>query len=450
MIEIFKKTNFDFIGNKKYFIAFSIIISIVGFASFFIRGFNMGIDFSGGTLVNVRFKGAHDDSRLRSALSKKGIDTTKVIIQPISGNVGEAPKNEVLIRMPQTVSSENVAGGIDADKRAIANALNEFYSDSPADVRQNKVDINNGNRDSIKNTLLTKDPLGYRQSMGDTGAELEYGKIAKHMIDYRDNSRSGIIGDVSEIPLGGFPPALGDALKANFYAGDYNIVNAEVVGPQVGKELRNRAIYVTLAALAGMLVYIAFRFEWIYGVSAVIAVFHDVIITLAVFSLFQWEISLNVIAALLTLIGYSMNDTIVIFDRIREVTKIKRREDIDKISNEAINQTLSRTVITSGLTFLSVVALVVFGGPVLRGFSVTLFIGIIIGTYSSIFIATPIMLWWKHFDAKRLAAAKASEQLARSSKAGAAKAMTEKAASPKAKAESKPKTEKPKATKAKA
>src|SRR6185503_9582291 len=196
--------------------------------------------------------------------------------------------------------------------------------------------------------------------MGETASEQEYEKIARYIVDYKDNQRGGIIADVSEIPTNGFPPALADALKANFYAGDFNIVNAEVVGPQVGKELRNRAIYVTLAALAGMLIYIAFRFEWIYGVGAVVAVFHDVIVTLAFFSLFQQEISLNVIAALLTLIGYSMNDTIVIFDRIREILRLKRREDVDKVSNDAINQTLSRTIITSGLTFLSVVALVIF------------------------------------------------------------------------------------------
>jgi preprotein translocase subunit SecF len=441
MIEIFKNTNFEFIGKKRYFLAVSLILSLLGLASFFIRGFNMGIDFSGGTLVNVRFKGPHDDSRLRSALSKRGLDTTKVIIQAIGSQIGETPKNEVLIRMPQTLTNENVAGGIDADKRAITEALNQYYSDIPPDVRQNKVDVNNSGRDAIKNALLAKDPLGYRQSMGETAGELEYDKIARYVIDYRDNQRSGIISDVSEIPVGGFPPALADALKANFYAGDFNIVNAEVVGPQVGKELRNRAIYVTLAALAGMLIYIAFRFEWIYGVGAVVAVFHDVIITLAFFSLFQWEISLNVIAALLTLIGYSMNDTIVIFDRIREILRLKRREDIDKLTNDAINQTLSRTIITSGLTFLSVIALLIFGGPVLRGFSTALFIGIIVGSYSSIFIASPIMLGWKHIEARRAAAAKAAEALARSTK-GAAKPKSE--TPPKPKSEGKAKASKAK------
>jgi preprotein translocase subunit SecF len=145
-----------------------------------------------------------------------------------------------------------------------------------------------------------------------------------------------------------------------------------------------------------MLVYIAFRFEWIYGVAAVLAVFHDVLITLGVFSLFHWEISLTVIAALLTLVGYSMNDTIVIFDRIRENLRMRRRDSLAQVANDSINQTLSRTVITSGLTFTSVVAIVLFGGEVLRGFALALTIGIIIGTYSSIAVASPMMLWWEY------------------------------------------------------
>jgi preprotein translocase subunit SecF len=144
-----------------------------------------------------------------------------------------------------------------------------------------------------------------------------------------------------------------------------------------------------------MLLYIAARYEWTYGAAAVITVFHDVIVTVGFFSIFQWEVSLTVIAALLTLVGFSVNDTIVTFDRVRENLKLHRRQALYDITNEAINQTLSRTVITSGLVFLSVLALVLFGGEVLRGFSLALFIGIIVGTYSTIAIASPIMVWWQ-------------------------------------------------------
>ena len=186
----------------------------------------------------------------------------------------------------------------------------------------------------------------------------------------------------------------------------YQIIGTDAVGAVAGAQLRNKAIAVTLAALVGILVYIAFRFEWTYGAAAVIAVFHDVLVTLGFFSLFQWEVSLTVIAALLTLVGFSVNDTIVVFDRIRENRRLHRRDSLYKITNDSINQTLSRTVITSGLVFLSVLAMVLFGGEVLRGFSLALLIGITFGTYSSVAIASPIMVWWEQkIDAANRAAA---------------------------------------------
>lgn len=175
----------------------------------------------------------------------------------------------------------------------------------------------------------------------------------------------------------------------------WEIIGTDAVGAVAGAQLRNKAIAVTLAALVGMLIYIAFRFEWTYGAAAVIAVFHDVLVTLGFFSIFQWEISLTVIAALLTLVGFSVNDTIVVFDRIRENRRLHRRDSLYKITNDAINQTLSRTAITNGLVFLSVLAMVLFGGEVLRGFSLALLIGVIFGTYSSVAIASPIMVWWE-------------------------------------------------------
>lgn len=175
----------------------------------------------------------------------------------------------------------------------------------------------------------------------------------------------------------------------------YKIIGTDAVGAVAGQQLRNQAIAVTLLALVGILAYIGFRFEWTYGAAAVIAVFHDVLVTLGFFSIFQWEISLTVIAALLTLVGFSVNDTIVIFDRIRENLRLHRRESLYNVTNASINQTLSRTVITSGLVFLSVLAMVLFGGEVLRGFSLALLIGIVFGTYSSVAIASPIMVWWQ-------------------------------------------------------
>ncbi|HEX3560541.1 MAG TPA: protein translocase subunit SecF [Pyrinomonadaceae bacterium] len=194
-------------------------------------------------------------------------------------------------------------------------------------------------------------------------------------------------------------PAEGNAFK---------IVGTDAVGAVAGAALRNQAVAVTLLALVGILLYIAFRFEWTYGAAAVIAVFHDVLITLGFFSIFQFEVNLTVIAALLTLVGFSVNDTIVVFDRIRENLRMHRRSTLYDVTNDSINQTLSRTIITSGLVFLSVLALVLFGGEVLRGFSIALLIGIIFGTYSSVAVASPIMVWWQQrLEAGRSQAASA-------------------------------------------
>lgn len=198
----------------------------------------------------------------------------------------------------------------------------------------------------------------------------------------------------AEVELG--RKKVGEALSTIGQEGTaYEIIGTDAVGAVAGAQLRNKAIATTLAALVGILVYIAFRFEWTYGAAAVIAVFHDVLVTLGFFSIFQWEVSLTVIAALLTLVGFSVNDTIVVFDRIRENRRLYRRESLYKITNDSINQTLSRTAITNGLVFLSVLAMAIFGGEVLRGFSLALTVGVVVGTYSSVAVASPIMVWWE-------------------------------------------------------
>ncbi len=175
----------------------------------------------------------------------------------------------------------------------------------------------------------------------------------------------------------------------------YKIVGTDSVGPVAGAQLRNQAVIATLLGMIGILLFIAFRYDWTYAAGAVIAVFHDVLITLAFFSIFQWEVSLTVLAAFLTLVGFSVNDSIVIFDRIRENMSLNRDKSVYDLTNDSINQTMSRTIVTKGLVFLSVLALVLFGGEVLRGFSLALFVGSIAGTYSTIAIASPIALWWQ-------------------------------------------------------
>jgi preprotein translocase subunit SecF len=414
MIEIFKNANYDFLGKKWLFIGLSWVLILAGAVSVAWRAldgkdythpFNMGVDFAGGTLADVKFKERPDLGKLRAALEKQGIEASKITLQPVGDQIGEAPKNEVLVRLPNLVGVERRAGQAeteakatdDADigKQKILAALATF--NDPA--TQGKVDLNTIGRDNLKSELIA------RAGVDTQRAE----QMAARIIDYREQERGGLIGSLDEIKnLSGIEPQLGSVLAQHFFTGASALKSAEAVSPQVGADLRNRAISVTLLACAGMLIYIAFRFKsWGFGIGAVLAVFHDVLITLGLFSIMQWEINLTVIAALLTLVGYSMNDTIVIFDRIREMMRTRRRESLETLANEAINQTLSRTIITSGLTFLTVVALVLFGGEVLKSFSWALFIGIIVGTYSSIYIASPITLWWESFRARARAASAA-------------------------------------------
>ncbi len=203
--------------------------------------------------------------------------------------------------------------------------------------------------------------------------------------------------DTHEASLDTGRAAIVNALKANYPDNTPDVRSVEIVGPQVGSALRNQALLATGYSLAGMLVYLWFRFELIYGVAAVVAVFHDTLITIGAFSLTNQEISLTVIAAILTLIGYSMNDTIVVFDRIRENLATSRRESLADVVNRSINQTLSRTVLTSGLTFLTVLSLFFFGGEVLHPFSFALVVGILIGTYSSIAVAAPMLVAYQQW-----------------------------------------------------
>ena len=191
-----------------------------------------------------------------------------------------------------------------------------------------------------------------------------------------------------------------EAALATAYQKSFNVRNVSVVGPTVGKQLQIKALEATAYSLLGMLIYLWFRFELIYGVAAVVAVFHDTLITIGAFALTNQEISLTVIAAILTLVGYSMNDTIVVFDRIRENLRMNRRETLAEVVNRSINQTLSRTVLTSGLTFLTVLSLYIFGGEVLHGFSFALVIGILIGTYSSIAVAAPMLVAYQESRGK--------------------------------------------------
>ncbi len=374
-MEFFRNTNIDFLGKKWYFLAFSLIFSVAGlFSMLFWHHIPWGVDFRGGTLVYVKFSHTPDDNAIRSELDHAGLRNFKL------QRYGVAANNEVLVDLDVRETSEQE---LDQGKLTIIKAL-QGRSTAPA----GKVDLNNASMLTVKGYLVEKDPL----HLG-TDADAKYAAQAQAILDYRNKVQGGVLNSLDQLTSAeGVDPKVISALSDGFYLSDYGIRDAQIIGPQVGGQLRTQAGLATLYSLLGMLVYLGFRFEWIYGVAAVVTVFHDTLITVGAFSLTNTDITLTVIAAILTLIGYSNNDTIVVFDRIRENIKLMRREKLADVVNRSINQTLSRTILTAGLTFLTVLALFLFGGEVLRGFSLALVIGILIGTYSSIAIAAPILV----------------------------------------------------------
>ncbi len=381
MIELFKEPNLDWMGKAKYFFTLSGLLLLIGWSAIFFKGgIKYGIDFRGGTNVDVRFAHPPNVDQLRASLQRQGLGNSE--IQGIS-DIANPNSNEVLIFVEQVGQGDQA---LDESKAKVLTALDATYGVEGT----GKADFNAVTPSALANALSEKDPLGLSVNAGDT-----YQLIAKNLLTFRDTDKNGVLTSLDELSqVKGANPALLSAIKDTYSLAPFTIRNVEIVGPKVGAELRNQAIRVTLYALAGMLLYIAFRFQWVYGAAAVIAVFHDVLITLGLFKIFGFEISLTVMAALLTPVGYSMNDTIVIFDRIRENSRLLRKEPFADIVNKSINQTLSRTILTSGLTFLTVLVLFLMGGQVLRAFSFALVVGIIVGTYSSFGIAAPLVVAW--------------------------------------------------------
>ncbi len=388
MRQFLKDLNVDWIGKSKYFVVGSLALLLAGGAAMWQDGGPLwGVDFKGGTLVYVRFAQEPPIDQIRQGLSQQNLGDANV--QAIN-DINNPGAHEVVIRIEQQGQGEQA---LDAGKQRILAALNTTF---PA-PQTGKPDINNTGSAAIAETLTRRDPLG----LGPTSAA-RYEELAKAITGFRDRQRGGLLTNLDELTQAPeVTAAVSGALKDAYSTGAFAVRNVEIVGPTVGAQLRAQAFWATIYALIGMLVYIALRFEWIYGTAAVIAVFHDVLVTLGFMAIFNYEISLTVIAALLTLVGYSMNDTIVIFDRMRENLRTMRREPLYVIANRSINQTLSRTFLTAGLTFLTVLVLFLMGGEVLRSFSFALLVGVMIGTYSTVGIAAAIVVAWDKFRGGR-------------------------------------------------
>jgi preprotein translocase subunit SecF len=384
-MEFFKNSDFDFLGKKWPFIGLSLALTAAGLISLAVKGGpRYGIDFRGGALITVSFANRPPVDKVRAALAGK----LPVEVQEVSGY----PEDIIGIDAQQDAA-------LQSSRQLVIQNLDTAFG-VPANGKYN---INSGGAASLADHL--RDPLA---AAGVALSDQQLQMLTSSIIDYRTH-HNGLVKNLDELgSVPGVTPQVLAVLKAQTYPDSVSVIGVETVGPKIGSELQQKAVLAVLYALGGMLVYIAFRFEWIYGAAAVIAVFHDTIITLGLFSLFNKEITLTVVAALLTLVGYSMNDTIVTFDRVRENLKILRREQLEPLINKSVNQTLSRTVLTSGLTLLTALALLLFGGQVLNGFAFALTCGIIVGTYSSVFVASPIVIGFYNYLESRKRGSKAA------------------------------------------
>jgi preprotein translocase subunit SecF len=310
-MRIFENPNYNFIRWRWHAIALSLVVILAGLAMVATKGLPLGIDFSGGTIVVLKFQQPVAEDALRTALDV--VPGEKVVQQ-----YGEPTANEWLVRLPQLANEQ--------------------------------------------------------------GTSLEEG--ARSVVDA--------------------------VTKANL--GQFEVISQEIVGPVIGKDLQRKGVYATLASIVGITIYIGIRFRFAFAIGAIAATLHDVLVTVAFLTFFGYDLSLNIVAAILTITGYSVNDTIVIFDRVRENLRSKRKDSLETVVNASVNQTLGRTIITAGTTFLAVLSLYLFGGEVLEGFAFTMLVGIISGTYSTVFIAAAIaiLLSGKQAQGRTQAARKAS------------------------------------------
>lgn len=373
-MRIFRDTHFAFMKRRRLWLAISLTVLIGAWAAELVRGgLNLGIDFVGGTQLTLKLRQEPELDRLRQALADAGIAQAQI------QRFGESGDNEVLIKTPILEGSE------EGSQARITAAVDALFDQGQG------FDLNRRGTEALTSLLVRLDPDG--RGTGVQAAD-HYGDVAAAIAGVK--TEQGLIGSWEELGgVQGVSPAVVQALRGAATLGDYAVLGVESVGPQVGAELRRKGILAIVFSLLGMLAYIWLRFELRFGIGALVAVVHDVLIVLALFALTRYEFNLTTVAAFLTLVGYSVNDSVVLFDRVRENMRRTRRQSFEEVLDVSINQTLSRTALTSGTTLLATGCLLFFGGDVLRGFAFILSIGIIFGTFSSIYIASPFALWWE-------------------------------------------------------
>jgi preprotein translocase subunit SecF len=384
-MELLRDTNIDFMKYRKFWVIVSLALVAAGIFSVFVHGkLNVGVDFAGGTQMTFKFRERPDVESLRALVEAQGIP------DPMVQRFGEVEDNEVLVK------TRLVGGNAEGSRIRVVGALEKQFNPGQT---TGKPDLNRVGVEAITAILLQADPDRVR-GQGDEAARAHYEDTAEAVIEKR--RVDGLFTSWDSLAgVQGVSPAALQALRGAAALGNFSVLGVESVGPQIGEELRRQGFLAVALSLVGMLAYIWIRFELRFGIGAIMACIHDVLFTLGLYALAGFEFNLTTIAAFLTLIGYSVNDTVVILDRIRENMRKNRRKPLIDTMNESINQTLSRTILTGGSTLLALLALLIWGGPVIRGFAFVMFVGILIGTYSSIYVASPFALLWERYLGNR-------------------------------------------------
>ena len=383
-MRLFRDPQFDFLGQRRVAAALSGVVILGALTSLVAKGGpRLGIDFAGGSQIVVRFANVPPLGELRQALLEEGL--TDSLLQEF-----ETGSREILIRTPR------IEAGAEAE---VVTRINMALNRIDRSTADDSIDLNNAAQDQIIELLVEVNPLDFDLALERELAQQRYRDAVDVLFAAKANV--GLVTSWDQILGVEIKPEVLSAVRQRVHLGGHAVVNTEWVGPQVGEDLRRQAVQAIVWALMGMLAYITYRFEFKFGIAAVVALIHDVTIALGAFSVADREFNLPVIAAFLTIVGYSLNDTVVVFDRIRENNQVLRRQPLVERMNTSLNQTLSRTILTSATTLVVVLCLLLFGGPVINDFSFALLIGVVIGTYSSIYIAAPVVYVWHELAAER-------------------------------------------------
>jgi preprotein translocase subunit SecF len=366
-MRFFENFNYDFLGKRKYAYLISGGLFLLGIIAAFTRGFHFGIDFKGGSEIVLQFEKPVNITEVRTDIDNIGLGNIEV--KTFGSETGVMIRTEIQV-IPKAVFP-NVISGIEKEIEKIMPGVPRKIVDSTAST----VTYAFENPDTANKIIDGLFEAGFQS-----------GRVSEEPTNKQMLVSVGIADWIKE--------NLREKIKNN----SSTVLKEDRVGPKIGEELKRDAVMAIFFALIVILVYLGFRFKFIFAFGAVAALFHDVLITLGLFALLyglipglNLDIDLTIVAAFLTLIGYSINDTVIVFDRIRENLKIHKTRPLFDVINTSVSQTMSRTVLTGGTTLLTVLVLLIFGGEVLRGFAFTLFFGIIIGTYSSIFVASTLV-----------------------------------------------------------